>query len=109
MRYRRHDANVFPYAFDLIELNGDDLRRDPLEERKATLASILPNTAPVSVSMSTLSTRTVRSCFATPASSAWKASRGRGRTRSIAPTARLVGFKTKNPACAPDVSSGDRP
>ena len=29
------------YAFDLIELNGDDLRRDPLEVRKATLASLL--------------------------------------------------------------------
>jgi bifunctional non-homologous end joining protein LigD len=28
------------YAFDLIELNGDDLRRDPLEVRKTTLASI---------------------------------------------------------------------
>jgi hypothetical protein len=26
---------------DLIELNGDDLRRDPLQVRKATLASIL--------------------------------------------------------------------
>jgi ATP-dependent DNA ligase len=24
------------YAFDLIELNGDDLRRDPLEVRKTT-------------------------------------------------------------------------
>jgi hypothetical protein len=35
----RHDASVFLYAFDLIELNGDDLRRDPLEVRKATLAS----------------------------------------------------------------------
>jgi bifunctional non-homologous end joining protein LigD len=32
---------VFLYAFDLIELNGDDLRRDPLEVRKATLASIV--------------------------------------------------------------------
>jgi bifunctional non-homologous end joining protein LigD len=32
---------VFLYAFDLIELNGDDLRRDPLQVRKATLASIL--------------------------------------------------------------------
>jgi bifunctional non-homologous end joining protein LigD len=31
---------VFLYAFDLIELNGDDLRRDPLEVRNATLASI---------------------------------------------------------------------
>jgi bifunctional non-homologous end joining protein LigD len=38
IRYRRHDASVFLYAFDLIELNGDDLRRDPLEVRKATLA-----------------------------------------------------------------------
>jgi ATP-dependent DNA ligase len=27
------------WAFDLIELNGDDLRRDPLNVRKATLAS----------------------------------------------------------------------
>jgi bifunctional non-homologous end joining protein LigD len=41
IRYRRYDARVFLYAFDLIELNGDDLRRDPLEVRKATLASIL--------------------------------------------------------------------
>jgi ATP-dependent DNA ligase len=29
------------YAFDLIALNGDDLRRDPLEGRKATLEMIL--------------------------------------------------------------------
>jgi bifunctional non-homologous end joining protein LigD len=41
IRYRRHDASVFLYAFDLIELDGDDLRRDPLEVRKATLVSVL--------------------------------------------------------------------
>jgi len=41
IRYRHHDAGVFLYAFDLIELNGDDLRRDPLQVRKATLASVL--------------------------------------------------------------------
>ena len=29
------------YAFDLLELDGTDLRREPLEVRKATLASIL--------------------------------------------------------------------
>jgi bifunctional non-homologous end joining protein LigD len=45
IRYRRHDASVFLYAFDLIELNGDDLRRDPLEVRKATLASVLAKPA----------------------------------------------------------------
>jgi bifunctional non-homologous end joining protein LigD len=32
---------AFLYAFDLLELNGQDLRREPLEVRKATLASIL--------------------------------------------------------------------
>jgi ATP-dependent DNA ligase len=29
------------YGCDLIELGGDDLHRDPLEVRKATLASVL--------------------------------------------------------------------
>jgi bifunctional non-homologous end joining protein LigD len=37
---------VFLYAFDLIELNGNDLRREPLDVRKATLASLLARTAP---------------------------------------------------------------
>src|SRR5882757_6115473 len=41
IRYRRYDASVFLYAFDLIELSGDDLRREPLEVRKATLRSML--------------------------------------------------------------------
>jgi bifunctional non-homologous end joining protein LigD len=41
IRYRRHDSSVFLYAFDLIELNGDDLRREPLDVRKATLATVL--------------------------------------------------------------------
>jgi hypothetical protein len=29
------------YAFDLIELNGDDLRREPLEWRKSALERLL--------------------------------------------------------------------
>ena len=41
IRYRRHDDSSFLYAFDLIEQNGDDLRRDPLEVRKAALVSVL--------------------------------------------------------------------
>src|SRR5215831_10515679 len=41
IRYRRHDGDTFLYAFDLIELNGDDLRRDPLESARPTLASIV--------------------------------------------------------------------
>ena len=31
IRYRQNDASVFMWAFDVIELDGDDLRIDPLE------------------------------------------------------------------------------
>jgi bifunctional non-homologous end joining protein LigD len=44
IRYRRYDGKVF-LRFDLIELDGDDLRREPLELRKATLASVLAKAA----------------------------------------------------------------
>jgi bifunctional non-homologous end joining protein LigD len=45
LRRRRNEAVAFLYAFDLLELNGDDLRREPIEVRKATLASILARAA----------------------------------------------------------------
>ena len=41
IRYRRHDERVFLRAFDIIELNGDDLRHEALVSRKATLAIAL--------------------------------------------------------------------
>ena len=41
LRRRKNEAMAFLYAFDLLELDGQDLRREPLEVRKATLASIL--------------------------------------------------------------------
>ncbi len=37
----RRTLEAFLYAFDLLELNGTDMRREPIEVRKATLASIL--------------------------------------------------------------------
>src|SRR5215813_4526661 len=46
VRHQRANDTVFLYAFDLIELNGDDLRRDQLEVRKATLASIVAKAGP---------------------------------------------------------------
>jgi bifunctional non-homologous end joining protein LigD len=69
IRYRRNDEEVFLYAFDLIELNGDDLRRDPLDVRKATLRSVLTKLVTVSDGTSTLRARG-RPSSATPASSA---------------------------------------
>ena len=41
LRYRRQDGRVFLYAFDLLELNGRDMRREPLEVRKSALAAVL--------------------------------------------------------------------
>ena len=46
LRHRRNEAVAFLYAFDLLELDGVDLRREPLETRKATLASILRKSRP---------------------------------------------------------------
>jgi bifunctional non-homologous end joining protein LigD len=41
LRYRRDDRRVFLYAFDLIELDGEDLRHEPIERRKAALAKLI--------------------------------------------------------------------
>src|SRR5262245_31049437 len=41
LRYRRQDARVFLFAFDLLELNGQDMRGEPLEVRKSALSDVL--------------------------------------------------------------------
>jgi bifunctional non-homologous end joining protein LigD len=46
LRYQRGGRDVFLFAFDLLELDGQDLRREPLETRKATLASLLRGSLP---------------------------------------------------------------
>jgi bifunctional non-homologous end joining protein LigD len=46
LRYQRSGRHVFLYAFDLLELDGQDLRREPFETRKATLASLLRGSLP---------------------------------------------------------------
>jgi len=46
LRHRRNEPKAYLYAFDLLELDGTDLRREPIEVRKATLASILRKSRP---------------------------------------------------------------
>jgi bifunctional non-homologous end joining protein LigD len=46
LRRKPTGEHVFLYAFDLLELDGQDLRREPLETRKATLASLLRGCRP---------------------------------------------------------------
>jgi bifunctional non-homologous end joining protein LigD len=44
IRYRRQDHAVTLCAFDLLELDGQDLRQAPIETRKATLKGLLHRT-----------------------------------------------------------------
>src|ERR1700720_1604665 len=44
IRYRQHDYAALLCAFDLIELDGQDLRWQPVERRKAMLADLLQDT-----------------------------------------------------------------
>ena len=52
LRHRGNDPDVVLVAFDLLELDGNDLRREPLEVRKQTLASLLRGSCPGSDSTS---------------------------------------------------------
>ncbi|HEY1361664.1 MAG TPA: DNA ligase [Xanthobacteraceae bacterium] len=46
LRSRRQDHRVFLYAFDLIELAGEDRRRDALVHRKIDLGRLLADAGP---------------------------------------------------------------
>jgi hypothetical protein len=46
LRRKPTGRHVLLYAFDLLELDGEDLRREPFETRKATLASLLRGSLP---------------------------------------------------------------
>jgi bifunctional non-homologous end joining protein LigD len=46
IRWRQHDKGVTLCAFDLMELDGEDLRREPVEVRKATLKGLLRRARP---------------------------------------------------------------
>src|SRR5208283_1337492 len=46
LRYRRHDDAVTLCAFDLLELDGVNLRPEPLEVRKRTLKGLLRRAHP---------------------------------------------------------------
>jgi hypothetical protein len=92
IRYRQHDGDVFLYAFDLIELNGDDLRRDPLQAARPRSHLSWPRPVPVSGSTS-ISKATARPSSLMPARWGSKESCRSGRTRPTVRDARLTGSK----------------
>ena len=82
LRYRRQDGAVFLFAFDLIELNGQDLRREPIEIRKRELGKLLRWSAQIGLQLNEHIAET--SCSATPASSGWRASSRSGSAPATA-------------------------
>jgi ATP-dependent DNA ligase len=66
-------ASAVHCAFGLIELDGKDLRRASIEERKSTPAKLLRG-APASIVLNEHSRMTAQSCIGKPAGSAVRAS-----------------------------------
>ena len=92
VRHQRANESIFLYAFDLIELNGDDLRRDPLEVRKATLASIVAKASP-GIRFNEHMEATARPSSPMRASLVLKALSQSARIPSTVPAARPIGSK----------------
>ena len=85
-------ARAILCAFDLLEVNGEDIRREPIEDRKRRLAGLLrlPHDGIASTSNSEA---TARSSTSTLARSAARASFRSGSGRRTAPVARPIGSR----------------
>ena len=80
IRHKRHGADAVLLAFDLIELDGEDLRRTPIEQRKRKLAKLVR--APhAGIVLTRSTTATATSCLRTLASLAARASCRSGSAR----------------------------
>ena len=78
-------------SFDLLELDGTDMRREPIEVRKATLASILRRSPPGVRLNEHLVHPQGHVCSTTPANWAPKGSCPSGLARAIGPVGRRIG------------------
>jgi ATP-dependent DNA ligase len=89
---RRHRAGEHAVlsAFDLLELDGRDLRREPIERRKTLLAKLLKGSHSSIVSMS-ITRRTARSYSTRLVGSAVKVLSPRSSARFTVGAARLFG------------------
>jgi len=90
LRSWRHDHAAILCAFDLIEVDGKDLRSGPIEERKHVLDKICTRSVRLSSSTSTM-TVTAQPSSSTPARSAAKGSCRNGSVRPTAPGAQRIG------------------
>jgi ATP dependent DNA ligase domain len=92
IRKRRYASAQF-YAFDLLEVDGEDLRGEPIEARKRVLTQLLGTTAPDFSSAN----QQLTSRSSTSARWAWKASCQRNLAQDTSLAARLYGLKCPIP------------
>ena len=95
LRHHRNEPQAFLYAFDLLELNGADLRREPIEVRRRPWLASYASAGQECASMNTLSILTVMSFFTTPARLEPRASCPNGSARATGPAARRIGLSSK--------------
>ena len=81
-------------AFDRIELDGEDLRWQPIEDRKSRLQKLIDNQH-AGIAFNNLSTSKARLFSIMPASSAVKASCRNASARRIGPAASTTGSRSK--------------
>jgi ATP-dependent DNA ligase len=92
LRRRRNDSAVFLYAFDLLELDGVDLRPLPLEARRAASRDCSTRSS-TGCTYPIMSRPRARPCFGTPACSESKASSPSERARPIGQDGRSTGSR----------------
>jgi bifunctional non-homologous end joining protein LigD len=90
IRSGRRDRDAVLCAFDLIELDGRDLRGAPIEERKSMLANLLSRSATASASI-IITMATVQTSSNKLARLAARALCLSGSARRIAPAASMIG------------------
>jgi ATP-dependent DNA ligase len=96
VRHKRHGGAAVLCAFDLIDLDGEDLRRSSIEYRKRKLTKLLRGPNSASCSMST--TRAMARAFlTTPASAATRASY---RPARLDLSLRALAAQDQEPSCA---------
>jgi hypothetical protein len=83
------------WAFDLIELDGADMRSEPLAQRKASLERVLAPAEPGLRFNEHLDKEDGPLVFIMPVSSAWRGSCRSGAIRRIAPVGRDIGSRAR--------------
>jgi ATP-dependent DNA ligase len=95
IRHQRHGDDAVLIAFDLIELDGEDLRRTPIELRKRTLAKLVRRPHAGIVLNEVFEGDGETFSLPTPANSAVKASYRSGLGRPIGRAGPSIGSRSR--------------